>query len=60
MALRITLTLIITIVALAIVGRRVYWLNRLIRSGRSAPGRTENLGRACGRSWWRCSVSAPC
>ena len=44
MALRITLTLIITIVALVVVGRRVWWLNRLIRSGRPAPGRTENLG----------------
>jgi Fe-S oxidoreductase len=38
-ALRITLTLLMTVIALAVAGRRVGWLVRLIRSGTTAPGR---------------------
>ena len=39
MALRITLTLLMTVATFAIAGRRVWWLVRLIRSGAAAPGR---------------------
>ena len=60
-ALRITLTLVITIIALAIVARRVYWLSRLVRSGRPAPGSDRSArARGCGRSWSRCSGSGRC
>ena len=45
MALRITLTLLVTVLALVVVGRRVYWLVRLVRSGRPALGRTDDVGR---------------
>ncbi len=45
MALRITLALLMTVVALAIIGRRVYWLSRLIRSGQPALGRTDGMGK---------------
>jgi Fe-S oxidoreductase len=38
-ALRITLTLILTLATAAIAGRRMLWLVKLIRSGASAPGR---------------------
>ncbi|MEP6853062.1 MAG: (Fe-S)-binding protein [bacterium] len=44
MLLRITLTLLMTVFALAVIGRRVLWLTRLIRTGRPAPGRTDRLG----------------
>ena len=43
MALRITLTLIMTVLAAAIAGRRVFWLSKLVRSGQPALGRTEGL-----------------
>ena len=39
MALRITLTLLMTVLAVAIAGRRILWLVTLIRSGAAAPGR---------------------
>jgi Fe-S oxidoreductase len=42
-ALRITLTLIMTVLAFAVAGRRVFWLSKLIRSGQPALGRTDNL-----------------
>jgi Fe-S oxidoreductase len=38
-ALRISLTVLLTVVTFAIAGRRVWWLVRLIRSGAAAPGR---------------------
>ncbi len=38
-ALRISLTVLLTVATLAIAGRRVWWLVRLIRSGAAAPGR---------------------
>jgi len=38
-ALRISLTLLMTVVTFAVAGRRVWWLIRLIRSGAAAPGR---------------------
>ena len=44
MALRITLTLLMTVVAGAIVGRRLLWLVTLVRSGKPALGRTDGLG----------------
>ena len=39
MALRISLTVLLTVVTFAVAGRRVWWLVRLIRSGAAAPGR---------------------
>ena len=41
MALRLVLGLLMTVVAFAVAGRRVLWLNRLIRTGQPAPGRTD-------------------
>jgi Fe-S oxidoreductase len=38
-ALRITLTLLMTLATMAIAGKRVLWLVTLIRSGQMAPGR---------------------
>ncbi|MDQ1736852.1 MAG: hypothetical protein QOH56_3103, partial [Pseudonocardiales bacterium] len=43
MALRITLTLILTLATAAIAGRRVLWLIKLIRSGAAAPGRGKDV-----------------
>src|SRR6476661_7967127 len=43
-ALRLTLALLMLAVTLVVVGRRVGWLTRLVRSGRPAPGRTDRLG----------------
>ncbi len=43
MALRIVIGVLMTVVALAIVGRRVWWLYRLIRSGQPQHGRTDNV-----------------
>jgi Fe-S oxidoreductase len=40
-ALRLTIALLMLLVTIAISGRRLRWLNRLIRSGRPAPGRTD-------------------
>ncbi|MDQ1717618.1 MAG: hypothetical protein QOE89_1571, partial [Pseudonocardiales bacterium] len=42
MALRITLTLILTLATAAIAGRRVLWLIKLVRSGAAAPGRGKD------------------
>ena len=39
MALRISLTVLLTVVTFAVAGRRVWWLVRLVRSGAAAPGR---------------------
>ena len=44
MALRLTLALLMLAVTAVIAGRRVLWLNKLIRSGRPAPGRTDRMG----------------
>jgi Fe-S oxidoreductase len=38
-ALRISLTLLLTVITVAVAGRRVLWLVQLIRSGAAAPGR---------------------
>jgi hypothetical protein len=43
-ALRITITLILTVATFAIAGRRVAWLVKLIRSGTAAPGRGKGAG----------------
>jgi Fe-S oxidoreductase len=42
--LRLVVGLLMTVVVLAFAARRVRWLNRLIRSGQPASGRTDNLG----------------
>src|SRR5512135_1874405 len=42
---RLAIGAMITIVALALAGRRVYWLSRLIRTGQPAPGRLDGAGR---------------
>ncbi len=44
MALRIILTLLMTVATVAIAGRRVLWLVKLIRSGTAAPGRGKPGG----------------
>jgi len=43
-ALRITLTLLMTAVTFVAAGRRVLWLVKLIRSGATAPGRGKGVG----------------
>ena len=44
MILRLVLGLLITVVGLAIAGRRVWWLYRLISSGQPVSGRIKELG----------------
>jgi Fe-S oxidoreductase len=39
--LRLVLGLLLTVAALAVAGRRVWWLVRLVRTGQPAPGRTD-------------------
>jgi len=43
-ALRLTITLLMLAVTALLAGRRGTWLARLIRSGRPAPGRTDDIG----------------
>jgi Fe-S oxidoreductase len=43
--LRLTLGLVMLVATIAIAGRRVSWLVRLIRSGTPAPGRLDDLKR---------------
>jgi Fe-S oxidoreductase len=42
--LRITLTLLMTVLTVAVAGRRILWLVTLIRSGAAAPGRGRPAG----------------
>jgi Fe-S oxidoreductase len=42
-ALRLTLGLLMLVVTAAVAGRRIVWLTKLIRSGRPAPGRTDQI-----------------
>jgi Fe-S oxidoreductase len=42
MPVRIALGMAVTALALAIAGRRFYWISRLVRSGRPAPERLRN------------------
>jgi Fe-S oxidoreductase len=44
MVLRLVIGLGATVIALAIAGRRIWWLFRLVRSGQPAPGRTDAIG----------------
>ena len=48
MAFRIITGLVITVVCLAVAGRRFWWLSRLIRSGQVAPRRWQGLKKATG------------
>lgn len=48
MPVRIAIGLAVTVVALAIAGRRFHWLSRLVRAGRPAPDRTR--GRILARA----------
>ena len=41
MPVRIVIGIAVTVIALAVAGRRFHWLSRLIRSGRPAPERTR-------------------
>ena len=43
--MRLAIGLLMTVAALAVAGRRVYWLYRLLRSGQPAPGRLDGIGR---------------
>ncbi len=42
--MRLALGLLMTLAALAVVGRRAYYLYRLISSGQAAPGRLDDIG----------------
>jgi Fe-S oxidoreductase len=42
---RLVVGLVLTVVALAIAGRRVWWLYRLIQTGQPATGRLDGAGR---------------
>jgi len=44
LAARLAIGLGLTAVTLIVAGRRVWWLQRLIRCGQPAPGRSEQLG----------------
>ncbi|MFN2518236.1 MAG: (Fe-S)-binding protein [Jatrophihabitantaceae bacterium] len=41
--MRLTLALLMLVVTAAVAGRRIFWLTKLIRSGRPAPGRTDGM-----------------
>ena len=41
---RLILGLVMTVAALAVSGRRAWWLYQLVRSGGPADDRAENLG----------------
>ena len=43
MTVRLVLGLLFTVAALAIAGRRVWWLSRLVRTGQPAPGRMAGV-----------------
>ncbi|MDT4932511.1 MAG: hypothetical protein QOK11_403 [Pseudonocardiales bacterium] len=43
MALRLTLGLLMLVVTAAVAGRRILWLTKLIRSGKPALGRTDQI-----------------
>ena len=45
MVVRMVVGLALTVVALAVAGRRMWWLYRLIHSGQPTPGRTDGMGR---------------
>ncbi len=45
MAVRVTLALLMLVVTAVVAGRRIFWLTKLIRSGRPAPGRTDGMGQ---------------
>ena len=49
MVLRITIGLVLTALALAVAGRRVWWLKRLALSGQPAPERIEAVRRHPGQ-----------
>ncbi len=49
MVLRMTVGLVLTVVALAIAGRRFWWLKRLAMSGQPAPDRIEAVRKHPGR-----------
>ena len=42
--MRLVIGLVMTVLALAIAGRRVFWLYRLLKSGQPAPGRLDGIG----------------
>ncbi|HJQ46501.1 MAG TPA: (Fe-S)-binding protein [Amycolatopsis sp.] len=45
MLVRMILGIVITIIGLALAGRRAAWLGRLIRSGQPVEGRTDDMGK---------------
>ena len=49
MVLRMTVGLVLTVVALAIAGRRLWWLKRLAMSGQPAPERIQAVREHLGR-----------
>ena len=53
MVLRMTVGLVLTVVALAIAGRRMWWLKRLAFSGQPAPERVAAVREHPGPGCWR-------
>src|SRR6516225_10665688 len=49
MVVRMTVGLVLTVVALAVAGRRVWWLLRVARAGQSAPERVAAVREHPGR-----------
>jgi Fe-S oxidoreductase len=45
---RLVIGLLVTVAALAIAGRRGWWLYKLVHSGQPAPGRADHLGERLG------------
>ena len=59
MLVRLILGLLITVVGLAVAGRRVVWLSGSSGPGQPAP-RADDLGARLARRCARCSASASC
>ena len=57
MVLRMTVGLVLTVVAFAIAGRRLWWLKRLALSGQPAPERIEARAEASRHGTWRRRLS---
>ena len=53
MVLRMTVGLALTAIALAVAGRRLWWLKRLAFSGQPAPERVAAVARASRAATWK-------
>jgi hypothetical protein len=50
--LRMTVGLALTVVALVIAARRLWWLKRLALTGQPAPDRRWSTTPSCWPGWW--------